>query len=96
MRTYYMYRSEDVSGLSGEGLVAEVVEWADTTATMRWMPTTSPQGMSRDVRPTTVDHPSLRNVLALHDHDGRTFLREKRDDPEQRLGDRITFHDLDD
>lgn len=94
MRTYYMYRSDDVSGLSGEGLVAEVVEWADTTATMRWMPTTSPQGMARDVRPTTVDHPSLRNVLALHDHDGRTFLRRVVADG--GLGDPITFHDLDD
>lgn len=92
MRVYYMYRSDDVTGLSGEGLVAEVVEWADSTATMRWLPTSSPAGVARDVKPTTVNHPSLRNVLALHDHDGRTFLREYKYGD---LGDPITFADLD-
>lgn len=98
MRVYYMYRSDDVTGLSGEGLVAEVVEWADSTVTMRWLPTAAPNGIARGVRPTTVEHPSLRNVLALHDHDGRTFLRQRLDrirpeDP--TLGAPITFADLD-
>lgn len=93
MRTYVMYRSEDVSGLSGEGIVAEVVEWADSTASMRWLPSTSPQGIARDVKPTTVEHPHLRNVLALHDHDGRTFLRECL--PSGSLGEPIRFADLD-
>jgi hypothetical protein len=92
VKTYIMYRSEDVSGLSGEGIVAEVVEWADSTASMRWLPTSSPHGIARDVRPTTVEHPHLRNVLALHDHDGRTFLREIL--PSGSLGEPITFADL--
>lgn len=90
-----MYRSEDVSGLSGEGIVAEVVEWADSTVTMRWLPSTSSTGIARDVRPTTVEHPNLRNVLALHDHDGRTFLRERIVGTEDvLLGDPIRYIDL--
>jgi hypothetical protein len=87
-----MVRSEDITGLSGEGFVGEVVEWADSTCTMRWLPSSSPQGMARDVKPTTVDHPSLRKVLALHDHDGRTFLREIL--PSGSLGDPIRYIDV--
>lgn len=93
MRTYILYRSDDVTGLSGEGIVAEVAEWADSTVSMRWLPSTSPAGIANDVKPTTVDHPSLRNVLALHGHDDKTFLRECL--PSGSLGGPIRLHDLD-
>lgn len=76
MRQFAMFRAQDISGLSGEGIVAEVAEFADGSVAMRWLPTTSPTARARGVRPTTVMHHDLTSVLALHDHDGRTTLRQ--------------------
>jgi hypothetical protein len=73
MRTFTLVRSEDVTGLSGTGVVAEGVEFADGTVAVRWaeLPDDSPNYV-RGVRATTVMFPNIRAVEALHGHNGAT------------------------
>jgi hypothetical protein len=70
MRLFILIRDEDVTGISGVGIVAEGVEFSDETVVLRWLPaaTTRPQ----QVRPTTVLHDNIDSVIGLHGHDGRT------------------------
>lgn len=73
MRAFYLMRYEDHSGISGEGKVAEGVEWDDGTVAMRWCDLKrSPHGVT--IRPTTVLHDDVESVIALHGHNGKTHL----------------------
>lgn len=67
MRTFRIVRDVDVSGISGTGVVAEGVEFTDGTVVVRWLPVTNG---SVEVQPTTVVHPDIWNVTALHGHGG--------------------------
>lgn len=69
MRTYYLRRNEDVSGRSGCGRVAQVVEFDDGTAVLHWN-----LGANRSsVASTEVFH-SIADLLTIHGHDGRSVL----------------------
>jgi hypothetical protein len=72
MRTFVLSREEDVTGISGTGIVAEGVEWSDGTVVLRWLKA----GTARPdhVRPTTVLHDDIDSVIGLHSHDGRTQI----------------------
>lgn len=73
MRIFAVIRHEDVTGLSGTGVVAEGVEWHDGTVTMRWLDIDhESENYKRGVRPTTVNHENIQSVEALHGHNGRT------------------------
>jgi hypothetical protein len=64
MRTFELQRDVDVTGISGTGVVAQGVEFDDGTVVVRWL-------KRQDViEPTTVIHPTMDNVLALHAHGG--------------------------
>lgn len=63
MRRFVIHRDVDVSGISGTGLVAEGVEFTDGVVVVRWL-------TSQAAEPTTVVHPDIRNVVALHGHGG--------------------------
>ena len=69
-------RHEDVTGLSGTGLVAEGVEFSDGTTVVRWLelPEDNAHYM-RGVRATTVVFPNIDAVEALHGHNGATEVR---------------------
>jgi hypothetical protein len=73
MRAFEVVRHQDVTGISGTGIVAEGVEWSDGTVAMRWLPS----GSARPdvVRPTTVIHDNIDSVIGLHGHDGKTEVR---------------------
>ena len=73
MRTFHLQRDEDVSGLSGTGIVAEGVEFSDGTAVVRWREVTGPN-YDRGVRATTVVFPNIEAVEALHGHNGATRI----------------------
>ena len=75
MRIGFIIREIDHTGLSGVGRVAEVVEFSDGTAVVRWheLPESSPN-YQRGVRATTVVFPNVRAVEALHGHDGATYI----------------------
>lgn len=73
MRTFILLRTEDVSGISGTGTVAEGVEFSDGSVAVRWLDSgVSEANKARGVSPTTVIHPSVASVEALHGHNGAT------------------------
>lgn len=63
-RRFHLVRSEDVSGVSGTGIVAEGAQWSDGTVTVRWFGEHS----------SVVQWRSRDDALAIHGHDGRTRL----------------------
>ncbi len=65
MRLFLLVRDEDVSGVSGTGIVAEGVEFSDGTVAMRWLR-----------RPFSMAfYGSIRDVVAVHGHGGRTRVK---------------------
>ena len=63
MRAFVLYRKEDVTGVSGTGIVAEGVEFMDGKVSLRWV-----VGEHR----STVAWDSIHSVEVIHGHDGRT------------------------
>jgi hypothetical protein len=79
MRVFQMIRDTDVTGLSGTGVVAEVIEFSDGSVAMRWLQDgVSKDNFVRGVRATTVLHESLMSVQALHGHNGMSHLKPLR------------------
>jgi hypothetical protein len=64
MRTFTLERSEDVSGVSGIGTVADGVEFDDGVTVIRW------RGDDR----STVVWDSVDAAERIHGHDGRTRI----------------------
>lgn len=73
----FLVRSDDVTGLSGTGRVAWIVEFPDGPCVVRWCVS--------DVRQTAV-FDCCEDVLAIHGHDGRTKA-EWHDDGGEWSGD---------
>jgi hypothetical protein len=77
-RPFELVRSEDVSGVSGTGVIAHGVEWQDGTVAIRWL----------GERASTVIWNSLDDAMRIHGHEGRTHYRYIGDDdvlPEQAV-----------
>ena len=62
MRRFVLNRDEDVSGMSGTGLVAEGVVFSDGTAVLRW---------TVEYKSTCV-YDSVDDLIAIHGHQGST------------------------
>jgi hypothetical protein len=72
-RIFSLWRNEDVTGVSGTGLVAHGVEFHDGAVVIRWSSET----------PSTVVWSGLDDAMRVHGHDGRTrvvWLSEHIDD----------------
>jgi len=64
VRVFRLVRSEDVSGISGTGTVADGVVFPDGVAVLRW----------RTAGGSTAVYNSVEDVERIHGHDGRTRL----------------------
>lgn len=66
MRKFVLERSEDISGVSGTGIVAEGVEFSDGTVALRWTSTF----------PTSVvfHERGIESVQTIHGHNGATRI----------------------
>lgn len=62
MRKFNLVRTEDASGVSGTGNVAQGVEFDDGTVAMRWLTATA----------STALYASITDVVLIHGHEGRT------------------------
>ncbi len=69
MRRFQLHRHEDVSGVSGTGVVAQGCQFDDGTVVVRWL-----LRAGSSTRPTTVVHEDISNVEALHGHGGATEI----------------------
>lgn len=65
-RRFVLERTEDPTGVSGIGTVAEGVQFNDGRITLRWC-----VGEHR----STVNWDSTEAIEAIHGHDGRTKIR---------------------
>ena len=62
MRLFYLYRLEDVSGVSGPGFVAEGCQFSDGSCALRW----------RTKHTSTAAYVSMDDLKAIHEHGGKT------------------------
>lgn len=62
MRRFSLVRTEDFSGVSGTGNVAEGVEFSNGSAVLRWKTEYS----------STCIYQSIADVIRIHGHEGRT------------------------
>jgi hypothetical protein len=72
MRPFHLVRDEDETGVSGIGVVAEGVEFADGQCAMSWLTQFHSMGI----------YPSVEELIAIHGHGGRSrvvFLDEQGD-----------------
>ena len=65
MRRFQLVRSEDLSGVSGIGLIAEGVQFHDGQCVLSWF------GRLHTVEVA----PNIQTVIAIHGHDGRTVIQ---------------------
>lgn len=66
MRTFWLEREHDVSGVSGTGKVAEGVEWVrGGSVALRWC-AGGPESISI--------WPNLKDMVAVHGHNGATVV----------------------
>ena len=61
-RTFVLHRDEDVSGVSGTGVVAEGAMFSDGTVVVRWL----------GKHASTTMWSSIDSVIAINGHGGRT------------------------
>lgn len=76
MRTFDLFRHDDVTGVSGEGVVAQGCTFHDSTVAMRWCVPGKPI--------STTIYNSILDVVAIHGHDGRTEVRWHERGPQER------------
>jgi hypothetical protein len=72
-RMFTLVRENDVTGISGTGVVAEGIEFSDGVAVIRWLDTATAR-KANGVKPTTVIHESIASVVALHGHRRSTYV----------------------
>lgn len=68
MKTFYLFRKQDVSGVSGTGYVAEGVIFADGKVAISWLSDTN----------SIAIYDSLKECIEVHGHDGATVVRYKK------------------
>lgn len=66
MRRFILQRNEDVTGVSGTGLVVEGIQFSDGRCAYRWFTKEMPQ--------TTVLADCIEDVVTVHGHGGKTRL----------------------
>lgn len=64
-RRFQLQRSEDFSGVSGTGFVAEGIEFTDGTAVIRWV--------AGELRSTAI-YPDIKTLEEIHGHGGATIV----------------------
>lgn len=64
MRTFHLHRTEDVSGVSGVGIIAEGTLYTNTKVVISWL----------TVHKSMAIYDSLAEMEAIHGHDARTKI----------------------
>ena len=65
MRSFKLVRAEDVSGVSGTGVVAEGVIFHDGQVAMSWL----------GLHHTMEIAPNIDDLIDIHGHEGRTTIQ---------------------
>jgi hypothetical protein len=62
VRRFQLVRHEDITGVSGTGVVAEGVQWSNGQVCLCW----------RGEHSSVAVWPSMEDAMAIHGHDGAT------------------------
>lgn len=65
MKSFLLIRFEDISGISGTGVVAEGVQFSDGICVLRWV---------TKVASTSI-YNSVEEINAIHGHEGKTEIQ---------------------
>ena len=65
LRTFLLYRKEDMSGISGVGVVGEGCQFSNGKCVLVW---------TVDLQSVAV-YDSVEDLIAIHGHDGNTEVR---------------------
>jgi hypothetical protein len=65
LKRFLLVRNNDVSGVSGTGVVAEGVQFANGVCALNWLTKFTSQGI----------YPNLKEVVGIHGHDGATTVK---------------------
>ncbi|SRR5258708_36136173 len=65
MKIFHLVRTEDVSGVSGTGVVAEGVEFENGKCVICW----------RGTHSSVAVYENTEEILSIHGHEGRTVLK---------------------
>ena len=74
LRIFHVVREEDVSGVSGVGIIAEGVLWSNGHVDVRWL----------SIHKITEHAESVAEWVAVHGHEGKTRIVWD-DEPEQAV-----------
>jgi hypothetical protein len=69
MERFWLNRQEDISGVSGTGIIAEGVVFSSGEAVLHWMTKMS----------SIAIYGSLADIEKIHGHDGRTIIVREGD-----------------
>ena len=64
MRRFHLVRTEDISGISGTGVIAEGIEFDNGSVAMCWLTKYHIVEMA----------PNVHTIVAVHGHGGRTVV----------------------
>ena len=84
-RRFELVREEDVSGVSGTGVVAHGVQFPGGSVVLRWD--------SGNVPASLTMHVDIAAVIAIHGHEGRTTV-EWLDDPDGASPTDVAFQEV--
>lgn len=82
MRTFVLFRKEDVTGASGTGFIAEGVQFFNGRVAVMW----------RTGRDSLVLWDSVQDLLAVNGHGGKTFLLWNDEDWVKSNGEPLQFY----
>jgi hypothetical protein len=68
MRIFWLNRKEDLSGVSGDGIVAEGVEFSDGVVALRW----------KEGYKSVAIFPNITELMRIHGHHGATVATFER------------------
>jgi hypothetical protein len=81
-RRFVLIRHDDPSGVSGTGVVADGIEFADGSVAMRWISDT----------PSTAIYAAIADVQRIHGHGGTTEIAWIDSEGENRVQAQSTTH----
>jgi hypothetical protein len=64
-RTFKLVRTEDLTGNSGTGIVAEGIEFSNGMCALCWL----------QVMSSIATYPNVKQLIAIHGHNGRTVIK---------------------
>ena len=69
MKLFWLERTEDISGITGLGVVAEGVEFTNGRCALTWL-----QSTDATIRPSYGIYESLQDIEKIHGHKGTTKI----------------------